>query len=118
MSDLFSHQYPKTAGWREPTTSRDAANAVEPKAKRLRPLVIEDLLQHPASTADEVAARLGETVLSIRPRISELKTDCTIEKTGIKRRNESGLSAHTWRVRGQQSDPDIEAFRRATEGLF
>lgn len=110
--------YPQHAGWKEPTTSRDAANAVEPKAKRLRPLVIEDLLRHPASTADEVAARLGETVLSVRPRIAELNRDCLIEKTGIRRRNESGLQANTWRVRGEHPDPDIEAFRKATEGLF
>lgn len=115
---MSGQTYPAVAGWKEPTTSRDAAEAVEPKAKRLRPLVIEDLLNHPASTADEVAKRLGETVLSVRPRIAELNRDCTIEKTGIRRRNESGLSAHTWRVRGQQSDPDVEAFRKATEGLF
>ena len=98
MSETAS--YPTHAGWKEPTTSKEAAIAVEPKAKKLRAYVLADLKRNPASTADEIAERLGETVLSIRPRVAELHRDCLIEKTGIKRRNESGLLAHTWRVRG------------------
>ena len=100
MTDLFTPlEYPQAPGWKEPTTSKDAAIAIEPKAKRLRALVLADLRRNPASTADETAARIGESVLSVRPRFAELNRDLIIQKTGIKRRNESGLFANTWRVR-------------------
>ena len=40
-------------------------------------------------TADEVAAVLGETVLAIRPRITELKNMKAIFDSGNRRRNSS-----------------------------
>tara|TARA_A200000159_G_scaffold60004_1_gene55594 strand:+ start:170 stop:400 length:231 start_codon:yes stop_codon:yes gene_type:complete len=49
-------------------------------------------------TADEIAFHLNLSILSIRPRISELNTLGMIEKTGERRKNESGNSAHVWRV--------------------
>ncbi len=44
-------------------------------------------------TADQVAARLGESVLSIRPRITELKKTNRIADTGRRRKNHSGRAA-------------------------
>ena len=49
-------------------------------------------------TADEIAADLGESVLSIRPRVSELHRLGMIEKTKVRRRNASGMSASVWRA--------------------
>jgi predicted transcriptional regulator len=47
-------------------------------------------------TADEVAEKLSITVLTVRPRVSELFKAGRITKTGVKRPNESGLEAHVW----------------------
>jgi len=49
-------------------------------------------------TTDECAERLGETVLSIRPRFTELAAKGEIEDSGIRRKNASGRSATVWRI--------------------
>jgi hypothetical protein len=51
-------------------------------------------------TADEVARRLGRSVLSIRPRVSELANAERpwIARTGARRKNESGRWAAVWRA--------------------
>lgn len=94
--DLFS--YPRHAGWKEPTTSRDAAKAIEPRAKVLRRKVLDFIKVNPGASADEIAASLNERIWSIRPRVSELHRDCEIEKTGQRKTNSSGMTAHCWRV--------------------
>ena len=82
-------------GWKEPTTSRDAAKSVAKRSATLREFVLRALQTRPM-TADEVAAFLGETVLSIRPRVAELRKLGRIVATGDKRRNESGMLASVW----------------------
>jgi len=68
------------------------------RIERLRALALQMLAATPAGlTADEIAARLGESVLAVRPRISELFHAGVIEKTGDRRPNASGLSAHVWK---------------------
>jgi len=47
-------------------------------------------------TADEIAIKLGKSVLSIRPRVSELARDGLIRKTGERRANASGIRAIVW----------------------
>src|SRR5262249_59257461 len=62
------------------------------KIERLRTLALQMLGATPAGlTADEIAARLGESVLAGRPRGSELLPAGGIEKTGKRRRNAGGL---------------------------
>lgn len=48
------------------------------------------------ATADEIAAALGESILAIRPRCSELKAKGVIYATGTRRKNASGMSAAVW----------------------
>ena len=68
------------------------------KIERLRALVLQTLAAIPPGlTADEIAARLGQSVLAVRPRVSELFHAGLIEKTGERRSNASGLSAHVWK---------------------
>jgi hypothetical protein len=68
------------------------------RIERLRRVVLDVLAAQPAGlTADEIAAALDESVLAIRPRVSELFHAGLIEKTGERRRNQSGLSAHVWK---------------------
>jgi hypothetical protein len=96
VTDLFS--YPRVPGWREPTTSRDAAQAVRGSAEILRVRVLA-AIKREAGTADEIANRLGESILSVRPRVTELSRQNLIERTGERRHNASGMSAHVWRTK-------------------
>jgi len=68
------------------------------RIERLRRVVLDVLAAQPAGlTADEIAAALDESVLAIRPRVSELFHAGLIEKTGERRPNASGLNAHVWK---------------------
>lgn len=53
-------------------------------------------LQGAALTADEIAAQIGEDVLSVRPRITELLRDGLVVKTVLRRANKSGKKAIVW----------------------
>lgn len=108
--DLFNWTpppgYPEDPGFKEPTTSRDAAEKIKPVVKTLRHQALEALrVTWPAGlTADEIAARLGRSELSIRPRISELRELRAIEPRATKgivdrRDNSSGMSAIVWVAR-------------------
>jgi hypothetical protein len=75
-------------------TSAAAARSMEP-AGRLRRAVVEAYRKAGSNglTPDECAGLLGETVLAIRPRVTEaLQLRCLIE-TGIRRANASGRKA-------------------------
>lgn len=79
VDDLFawkpSATYPQAPGFKEETTSKDAAKAMGITASKMR----EDLLTiyrtaWPAGlTADEAAERVGRSVFAVRPRITELR---------------------------------------------
>lgn len=79
-------------------TRRAAHEVAKGRAKTLRDEALL-LLARYELTADEVAARLKESVLSIRPRITELKARGLIADTGLRRRNASGEKARVWRVK-------------------
>ena len=102
MTDVFTWfeiAYPKRAGFKEPTTSREAAHAVEAtgRAARLRNAVLAYFKDGRQATADEVAEALRENVLSIRPRVAELKAAGLIVETGERRASSGGRSSHVWR---------------------
>jgi len=96
--DLFS--YPTTPGYQHRDTSRAAATAIAPIAKTLRDKAFAEIIasgQH-GLTADQVAARLGRSIMSVRPRLSELVELRTIRDTGKRRPNESGRPAIVWQA--------------------
>jgi predicted HTH transcriptional regulator len=96
--DLFSYlAYPNQPGARRTKTSRAAAKSVAPKVPRLRDRVLAVLKQTPM-TPDECAGRLGESVLAIRPRVTELKKLGLIVDTGQTRLNASKLKASVFKV--------------------
>jgi predicted ArsR family transcriptional regulator len=106
--DLFGFNfnqplYPDAPGFKEPTTSQDAAIKIAPRAGNLRERALA-IIKAAASTADEIADSMGETVLAIRPRISELNQMGLIEKSGIRRKNASGANAHVWRIATEGSE--------------
>jgi predicted ArsR family transcriptional regulator len=68
----------------------------------LRAAVLVQLAAYPGgATADEVAKDLNLSVLSVRPRVSELNRTGKIEQTGGRRKNDSGMTATVWRVKRQ-----------------
>jgi predicted ArsR family transcriptional regulator len=96
MSELL---YPDRPGFKVPGPSQNAAEAVTGTAARLRAQVLAVVKASPAGiSADEIAKTLNRSVLSIRPRVSELKRQGLIRETGERRRNESGMTAGVWRA--------------------
>lgn len=91
--DMFT--YPASPGWKTTETSRVAAEEITPRARTLREQVL-DLIQYHDLTTDEVAAKLGKSVLAIRPRFSELSRMGLIHESGHTRKNASGVRAIVW----------------------
>lgn len=90
--------YPKAPGFKERGgTSEQAAKEIGSRAGALRDVVL-DVIRHRARTADEVAAALGMSVLTIRPRLSELRSQGKIAPAGERRPNSSGKMAAVWRA--------------------
>jgi hypothetical protein len=90
-------RYPNRPGAKKRDTSFAAADAMAPKAGNLRERVLAEI-RRCASTADEIAARLGETILAVRPRTTELSKLSQIEDSGERRKNASGRAAIVWRA--------------------
>ena len=95
----MTDQYPLFAGFKEPTTSRDAAQKIEAsgRATTLRERVVEFFAAGRTGTADEVALWLDESPLSIRPRVTELYLLRLIERTGERRKSSVGRPSHVYR---------------------
>ena len=87
--------YPEAPGHKAAGTSAEAAQAVAEDAETLRADVLATLRQR-ALTADEIASHLGRSILSVRPRVSELRKMGKIRATGQRRPNASGHSATVW----------------------
>jgi len=101
--DLFSFLspgYPTTPGWKKRDTSIEAAVSIAARAPKLRDRVLATIKAsgHHGLTADQVAARLGISILSARPRLSELVDLKLIRDTGHRRRNDSGKNAIVWQA--------------------
>ncbi len=92
--------YPDLPGFKATDTSRAAASTVPATLLHARIMVhFRGAIKksgYNGFTADEMAAVLLESVLSIRPRFSELKRLGLIIDTRIRRKNESGKSAIVW----------------------
>jgi len=93
----WTPRYPVTPGAKAPGTSTEAAEAMRPRAGILRAKVLA-CLRAQSLTADECADALGESVLAIRPRLSELRALNQITDTGERRQNDSGRNAIVWRA--------------------
>lgn len=78
---------------------RAARESMTERAPRLRLAVLAALERRGPSTADEIAAAIGETVLATRPRVTELQQDGKFFDTGLRRNNASGRAATVWGLR-------------------
>jgi hypothetical protein len=89
--------YPENPGYKRGGTSKAAADSMKEKAPKLRGLVLQYLAAY-SLTADECADMMQKSVLSIRPRFTELLELGQIADTGTTRRNQSGKQATVWRA--------------------
>jgi hypothetical protein len=93
--------YPKAPGFKERggTSEQVAREICAGQAKALRDVVYEVIKWLPR-TSDEVAEALHMSILTIRPRLSELRAEGKIVPTGVRRRNASGKMATVWGTPG------------------
>lgn len=100
QQELDFTRYPERAGAKDMDTGRAAANAIEGsgRAPLLRDRVLEVFARGYRLTADEVAAKLDEDILSIRPRVSELFKQHKLLDTGERRLNTRGRPAKVLRI--------------------
>ena len=101
MADLLDiinapGRYPYEAGFKRTDTSREAAEKVD--AATLRGKVLATIGREGPLTADEVAAKLRLSILSVRPRCTELRELGKLEDSGIRRANVSGRRAIVWQL--------------------
>lgn len=91
--------YPEVPGFKtlDTETSYQAAQEMKGKSQALRSLCWTTLSVC-SLTADEVARSLKQSVLAIRPRISELVKMGLVVKTDDRRANQSGKKAVIWRA--------------------
>ncbi len=93
-------QYPQLPGANQRDTSLAAAEMMADKAPTLRELCKAALKASDGGlTADEVAEVLDQSILSIRPRLTELGRLGEIEDAGERRKNQSGKKAIVWRMK-------------------
>lgn len=106
ITAISEGRYPLSPGYRELTTSLDAAKAIHNHAQTLKDRILALLGGYPAGlTPDEAADLLNETVLGCRPRLTELKILGKIVATGERRKNKSGLMAKVWKLAPQNPLP-------------
>lgn len=84
--------YPTTPGHQATDTSQEAAPELE-SAAIIRLRVLREFEDHGPMTADECATRMGLSILTVRPRCTELKITRRLADTGKRRTNQSGKSA-------------------------
>lgn len=114
LVDLLN--YPETPGWRKPETSIEAAEAIARQVGRLRARVLAEVQAGEAKgwgglTADEAAGRLDLPVLTVRPRVTELRAMERLFDSGLRRTNESGRRAIVWTTR-RPSDAQVEKHKK------
>lgn len=98
LIDYLDGKYPYGPGHRRPETSKDATKAIRSRAENLRESILGILRAGPELTADEMAEILGVTVLSCRPRVTELSRQGKIVPTGERRKNQSGMTAMVYKI--------------------
>jgi DNA-binding IclR family transcriptional regulator len=91
------NSYPIEPGHKVVGPSEEAAKAISGIASTLRDQVRRIIATNPGGlTADEIAHKLNRSILSVRPRVSELRRLGEIKQSGSRGKNESGMSATIW----------------------
>lgn len=92
---IYKTAYPDHPGHKARDTARNAAAGIEPKAKSLRARVYDAIRAEPG-TPEQIAERLGEPVMNVRPRISELSARSLVTDSGRRGEAMGGRRAIVW----------------------
>lgn len=91
--------YPNAPGFKASGTSEAAAMSMAASAMSIRDQVLRCVQESLIGlTPDECAKKLKLTVLTVRPRFTELQAKGLIVKSGEKRRNASKKMAVVWKA--------------------
>ena len=92
--------YPHHAGFTEPTTSKNAAVAIERagRAETLRRKIVELFGTGFIGSSEHVAHVMKDDYVSVQPRISELKSQGIVEPTGETVKGRYGRPIKVWRL--------------------
>ena len=98
--------YPNQAGYQKQSTSKEAAEDINKKLPHLRDRVLQVIKNKGkyGATPEEVASLLNITILSVRPRFTELKWSDHIIVTGEKRKNEFNKNIIVWRYNDEREN--------------
>lgn len=80
------------------TTSLASLETVHPLRTELQRRIIRQFNQG-NFTADEIAQRLGISILTSRPRVAELVKKGYLQDSGQRRQNASGRPAAVWEIK-------------------
>lgn len=103
----MSQNYPNKPGAKGGGASKDAAEQIVTRAAMLRSAILALMLKGYRLTADEIAAQLRESVLAVRPRVSELVKKGDLIKLKDRRKNISGMTAHVLRHKDSLTAVDL-----------
>jgi predicted ArsR family transcriptional regulator len=91
--------YPDSPGHKgNRDTGRAAAAGIEPRAGTIRARVLAAIRERPG-TPEELADRMGEPVMNVRPRCSELAAKDLIEDSGERAVAMGGRKANRWKAK-------------------
>lgn len=96
--DLRLDRYPAMPGWKGQMTSFQAAQRVGKRAAMLRVQVLAWFAAGNKGTADDCAMALGESILAVRPRCSELVAMSRIVNTGTRAKMVGGRDGIVWSI--------------------
>jgi hypothetical protein len=107
-----SPRYPDGPGFKVSGPSEQAALAIADVARTLREQVRFTIAGSAHGlTADEVATKINRSILSVRPRVSELHRQGEIRQTGARGKNDSGMSASVWVIAQTVRPSELEGVK-------
>jgi len=91
-------QYPYQAGYKKRSTSKEAADKINMQYPR-QSFMVEDVFKLGELinyTADEVADKINQNIISVRARITELNQQGILEDSGERRKNKNNRNVIAW----------------------
>lgn len=98
QTDLFAYPPGGTATGKT-DTSRKAAAKIHRHTQPMRVRIMELMGTGVGLTADEIAAKLGSQIRSVRPRVTELFNNGDLVETRARRQNKDGNPQIVWRMK-------------------
>lgn len=100
--------YPHKPGAKARDTSFSAAASMGLKVGTIRARVY-DAIAEKSRTPEEIAVRIGEPVMNVRPRASELAAMGLIKDSGLRREAMGGKLAIVWAITGQPASANPQS---------